>query len=96
MVDPEDGVTNSDNTNLLSKTNSVKSVSKDASTKSAPRDGSILDLLTNSTSLHGSHVYDQYCDICTGKVKQPSTPLQISPDSQVEEESMATQTTEVP
>ena len=36
--------------------------------------GGVLDLLTNTTSQHGKHVFDQHCDICTGKIPPPSTP----------------------
>ena len=29
----------------------------------------LTDILTDTTSQHGSHVFDQNCDICTGKKK---------------------------
>ena len=48
------------------------------SSKPVPGGGGVLDILTNTTSQHGSHVFDQHCDICTGKVAPPS-PTSTSP-----------------
>ena len=76
-----------------SQTKVSKSASKTTDNKNSHKDGGILDLLTNTTPQHGSHVYDQHCDICTGKVKPPSTPPQTSPDSRMEDSTM-TETTE--
>ena len=94
--DPEgDDHDKSNDQKLHSQANSSKSASKttDGNSKISHKDGGILDLLTNTTPQHGSHIYDQHCDICTGKVKPPSTPPQASPDSRMEDSTMV-ETTE--
>ena len=67
--------------NSKSQSDAIKSHSQskskaDASSKPSKPAGSILDLLTDTTSQHGSHVYDQHCAICSGKMKKPSSPPQ--------------------
>ena len=37
----------------------------------------ILPILTDTTSQHGSHVFDQNCDICLGKKPQEPSPKPI-------------------
>lgn len=65
----------------------------------------ILPILTDTTSQHGSHVFDQNCDICLGKKPQEPSPKPIksvdtsdsdvpSPDSRtVDSELMETEVT---
>lgn len=65
---------------------SKSATSKKSNSDSKSKSGGILDLIgdvagsapslsgdSNTTSLHGSHVYDQHCDICTGKASSSSS-----------------------
>lgn len=68
-----------------------KSKPKKPRSESKSSDGGILSLLSdpigsssagevNTTSQHGSHVYDQHCDICTGKeLISPPPPAPVTP-----------------
>ena len=35
----------------------------------------LTDILTNTTSQHGSHVFDQNCDVCLGKKTNKPSPV---------------------
>ena len=68
---PDDSTPKTPTKTAVTKTGSKSKGQADSKLASSSKGGGILDLLTNTTSQHAKHVFDQHCDICTGKIKAP-------------------------
>ena len=65
--------------------NEVKSESSETEKKDAENTvgGVLLDLLTDTTSEHGSHIYHPHCQICLGKKPPPPPSSESTRDDEL-------------